>query len=97
MPDDATAYFGSGTAGSVWKSMLAQQIAEQMAKHGGIGIANELAASMKTKAGAGLRPSARSPPRSAPPSALAHHQRLARGPPGVLRSDPATTPDKSNS
>jgi hypothetical protein len=34
MPDDAGSYFGSGTAGSVWKSMLAQQIAEQMAKRG---------------------------------------------------------------
>jgi Rod binding domain-containing protein len=44
MPGDDSPVFGSGTAGSVWKSMLSEQIANQMAKSGGIGIAKELAA-----------------------------------------------------
>jgi hypothetical protein len=43
MPEDDSAVFGSGTAGSVWKSMLSEQIANQMAKSGGIGIARQLA------------------------------------------------------
>ncbi len=43
MPDDAAGFFGDGVAGSTWKSMLIEQIAIQMAKAGGIGIARELA------------------------------------------------------
>lgn len=43
MPDDASGFFGDGVAGSTWKSMLIEQIATQMAKAGGIGIASELA------------------------------------------------------
>ena len=43
MPEDDSAVYGSGTAGSVWKSMLSEQIANQMAKSGGVGIATELA------------------------------------------------------
>ena len=45
MPNDASDVFGSGTAGSVWKSMLAQQLGVQMAKAGGIGLATQLAKS----------------------------------------------------
>ena len=51
MPDDSAAVFGSGTAGNVWKSMLAEQIANQMAKAGGIGLADQLAAFEKRAAG----------------------------------------------
>jgi flagellar protein FlgJ len=42
-PDNASAVFGSGLAGGVWKSMLAEQMATQMARSGGIGIADQLA------------------------------------------------------
>jgi flagellar protein FlgJ len=45
MPKEGDSIFGSGTAGSVWKSMLAEQIGEQMAEAGGIGIARQLASS----------------------------------------------------
>lgn len=45
MPGDATAVFGSGTAGSEWKSMLAEQLGAQMAKAGGIDLAAQLARS----------------------------------------------------
>jgi flagellar protein FlgJ len=39
MPQNSARIYGSGTAGEVWKSMLAEQIGREMAKHGGIGIA----------------------------------------------------------
>jgi hypothetical protein len=43
MPQEGSAVFGSGTAGHVWKSMLAEQLGTQMAEAGGIGIAKQLA------------------------------------------------------
>jgi Rod binding domain-containing protein len=57
LPKQASAVFGAGTAGDVWKSTLAEQIAAEMARSGGIGIARHLAAahpadkSEKTKNG----------------------------------------------
>jgi Rod binding domain-containing protein len=39
LPDDSEAVFGSGTAGEIWKSMLAEQVANQLAASGGVGIA----------------------------------------------------------
>jgi flagellar protein FlgJ len=44
MPKQASAVFGAGTAGDVWKSMMAQQIAAELAHAGGIGIADHLKA-----------------------------------------------------
>lgn len=44
MPKDSQAMFGSGTAGNMWKSMLAEKIAEQIAKSGALGIAEQIAA-----------------------------------------------------
>jgi flagellar protein FlgJ len=44
MPKQSSAFFGTGTAGDVWKSMLAEQIASEMARAGGLGIAAHLAA-----------------------------------------------------
>lgn len=35
--------FGKGTAGNVWRSMLAEQLGTQLAKSGGVGIARVLA------------------------------------------------------
>ena len=43
MPGDNDGFFGKGVAGSTWKSMMFDQIATQLAKHGGVGIADELA------------------------------------------------------
>ncbi len=43
MPSDGENFFGKGVAGSTWKSMMLDQIAAQLAKHGGVGIADELA------------------------------------------------------
>ena len=44
MPNDGS-FFGKGVAGSTWKSMLLDQIASELAKHGGVGIAEQLARS----------------------------------------------------
>ena len=43
MPQNDTSFFGSGTAGQIWKSMLAERIGDEMAASGGIGIADMLA------------------------------------------------------
>ena len=42
LPEDNSTYFGTGTAGKIWKSMLAERIGDEMAKDGGIGIAEML-------------------------------------------------------
>lgn len=43
MPDDLESVFGAGTAGKVWKSMLAEQVAMEIARTGTIGIAKQIA------------------------------------------------------
>jgi peptidoglycan hydrolase FlgJ len=54
LPKDASHVFGEGLAGSFWSSMLAEQIAGQMSKAGGIGIADIMA----SREGAGATSSA---------------------------------------
>ncbi|MHB0769420.1 rod-binding protein [Bradyrhizobium sp. 5.13L] len=44
LPKESEEVFGNGTAGGVWKSMLAEQLGSQLAKGTGIGIAKQLAA-----------------------------------------------------
>jgi flagellar protein FlgJ len=44
MPKDSEAMFGSGTAGSMWKSMLAEKVAAEIARSGAVGIAKQVAA-----------------------------------------------------
>jgi peptidoglycan hydrolase FlgJ len=44
LPKESEEVFGKGTAGGVWKSMLAEQLGNQLAKGKGIGIADRLAA-----------------------------------------------------
>jgi hypothetical protein len=51
LPADS-ALFGEGTAGSVWRAMLAEQIAGEMASGGGIGIAAQLASAAEAGNGA---------------------------------------------
>lgn len=46
MPTKASSVFGSGTAGDVWRTMLSQNIGGEVAKAGGIGIANRISASI---------------------------------------------------
>jgi Rod binding domain-containing protein len=42
LPKDGAAVYGKGTAGEMWKSLLAQEIADVMAERGGIGIADRM-------------------------------------------------------
>jgi peptidoglycan hydrolase FlgJ len=42
LPKDETDVYGQGTAGDVWKSMLADQIARQIAKSGAFGLSKQL-------------------------------------------------------
>lgn len=44
LPKESEEVFGKGTAGGVWKSMLAEQLGNQLAKDKGIGLARQLAA-----------------------------------------------------
>jgi Rod binding domain-containing protein len=39
LPNDAEGVFGHGTAGEMWKGLLADELGKQLAKSGGIGIA----------------------------------------------------------
>jgi hypothetical protein len=52
MPEDAEAVYGSGTAGSVWKSMLAEKVAAEIARTGTLGIAKLIAAGPTASAAA---------------------------------------------
>lgn len=42
LPSQNTAFFGTGTAGNIWRSMLAERIGDEMASAGGVGIARML-------------------------------------------------------
>ena len=70
MPDDASSAYGSGTAGSVWKSMMAEQLGKQMAKAGGIGLASQLEARRRRES---ARRRGREQRRGRPPGAVADH------------------------
>lgn len=43
LPKQAEDIFGKGTAGAVWRSMMAEQLGNQLAQGKGIGIARQLA------------------------------------------------------
>lgn len=43
LPKDAESVFGGGTAGSMWKSMLAEKLGMELAKSGQLGIAQMIA------------------------------------------------------
>jgi len=45
LPKDASNVFGKGTAGTIWRSMMAEQIGNEMARGNGVGIAKQLAKS----------------------------------------------------
>ncbi len=48
LPDKSEAVYGKGNTGNLWKSMLADQIGQQIAKSGGIGIARMLESAKPT-------------------------------------------------
>lgn len=50
LPAESEGVFGSGTAGSVYRSMLAQELGKALAADGGIGIARTVEASLPASA-----------------------------------------------
>ena len=52
MPKDSEAMFGSGTAASMWKSMLAEKISAEIARAGTVGLAKQIAAGQAAISGA---------------------------------------------
>ncbi|MCO5733044.1 rod-binding protein [Rhizobium sp. SSA_523] len=42
MPKDSEEVYGKGSAGEFWQSMMSEQIADQMSRNGGIGIAEQV-------------------------------------------------------
>ena len=52
LPAKAEQSYGKGTAGSVWKSMMAEHLANGIAKAGGVGIARMLVNAAATRANA---------------------------------------------
>lgn len=51
MPEASANNFGSGTSGNVWRSMLSEQIANQVAKAGGLGIREKVEAAIAARSG----------------------------------------------
>lgn len=49
MPEATANNFGSGTAGGVWRSMLSEQIANQIAKAGGLGLRAKVEAAIAAR------------------------------------------------
>ena len=49
MPEASANNFGSGTAGGVWRSMMSEQIANQVAKAGGLGIREKVEAAIAAR------------------------------------------------
>ncbi len=54
LPKDAQSVFGQGYAGDMWRSMLAERVADQMAASGRIGIASRLFANKPLSSSAQL-------------------------------------------
>ena len=42
MPKEASSVYGEGLSGDMWKAQMAEKIGEQLAKNGGLGIADRL-------------------------------------------------------
>ena len=55
LPKDSEELYGKGTAGDIWKGMMAEQLGQALAKGGGIGIAERMLAD---RFAAGLKPEA---------------------------------------
>jgi Rod binding domain-containing protein len=53
LPRNAESVFGSGTSGAFWKSMLAEQLAKELTRSGGVGIARLIAPDNEQSGGVG--------------------------------------------
>lgn len=53
LPKDASSVFGQGTAGEIWRSMLAEQVSLEIARSGKLGLSRRLFAAHELKPGEG--------------------------------------------
>jgi hypothetical protein len=88
LPKDGSAAFGQGLAGDMWKSMLADQVARQIAKSGSLGIARRLFAAHPLSASESLERASRLDTPDAHEAAQMSANALAL-PSGVAHSDGA--------
>ena len=90
LPRGSAVNFGKGVAGDVWRSMLAEQLGNAVAKSGGVGIAKFLAAAHPSEA-----PSDRKVPSQILPPAAGLSAAAATGPmqssAATMLDDPATS------
>jgi Rod binding domain-containing protein len=49
LPKDAEGVYGTGIAGDIWRSMLSEKLAFEVAERGGLGIADQVRASEAIK------------------------------------------------
>jgi hypothetical protein len=83
LPKNATNVYGKGTAGEVWRSMLAERIGEELAKSGQIGVAERLESSARqpipaaSEASPGATPASGQLPAPAPAAAPANSEVVA--------------------
>ncbi len=81
LPKNAEGVYGTGIAGDIWRSMLSEQLANEVADRGGIGIADQVRASEAIKAMQGPLPTGGSatPASDAPASVPAPSETIADG------------------
>jgi len=71
LPKNASRVYGKGTAGEIWKSMLAEKLGDEIAKSGQVGIAQRLQAGMAANRGGAAASSAAASSLLPPPASLA--------------------------
>jgi hypothetical protein len=91
LPANAETAFGKGTAGEIWKSMLAEQLANEMARSGQVGLARYLAQGVEglPAAAAGVPAAAVPPPPRPAPALLESLPYLGRDGAGAPPGDDA--------
>jgi flagellar protein FlgJ len=87
LPKNAAHVFGKGIAGDIWKSMLAEKLANEVARSGHIGLAKRLQAG--SAAG-------RQGPMTSGAAAIAPPASLASVPPYLPHPTPTAAPTSSN-
>jgi flagellar protein FlgJ len=68
LPKNASHVFGKGTAGEVWKSMLAEKLANEIARSGHVGLAKRLVAVQASKVAGATAPILQARPAQLPAS-----------------------------
>ena len=86
LPSSESSYFGKGTAGEIWRSMLAEQIGNEMAKNGGIGIAASISGKKGSRFGGLAASSSPSSPAASGPSIAPQSRAAVDGLNAMLRA-----------